>query len=216
MERLPSFPLDLDATGILVANFLQAWRQAGLPSPVPPSSRETAHDLENPSPSPAKDGLCLPAAIHDGPSPSPSEHEPSVCLKGPSPGTGLAPRLDPGPGRGLGTLGHPDEHPAGFQDGRGRCVPGESGGGLRLGGLALISFVQRLASLAGDLRLDRDPHHRRRRVLRSGRFQRSVGTGRPHSSRFGGSRAATRVSAPEPPGKSRNCSRDTPADAGPA
>ena len=30
MERSPSSPLDLDAAGILVANFLQSWRHAGL------------------------------------------------------------------------------------------------------------------------------------------------------------------------------------------
>src|SRR5580765_1799919 len=155
MERLPSSQLDVDSAGILVANFLQSWWQAGLALEAPTQSNQTCHELQNPDPPSPEDGLRLSAPIDDGSSlSSPGEHQPPVCLEEPSPRAGLATGTDSGAGCRLGTVGYPDEQPSGFQDPGGGCVSGESGSGVRLGSFALIALVQRLASLAGDLLLD--------------------------------------------------------------
>ena len=42
MERLPASQLDLDSAGMLVANFLQSWRRAGLALTPPPPPISTA------------------------------------------------------------------------------------------------------------------------------------------------------------------------------
>src|ERR1051326_2238447 len=175
MERLPPSQFDLDSAGILVANFLQSWWQAGFALPAATPNQQTCHELQNPNPSPREDGLRLPAPVDDGPSlSSPGEHPAPVCPEGPGAGAGVATVPDPSAGCRPRPVGHSDEHPSGLQDPGRRCVPGESGGGLRLGSFAAITLVQRLASLAGDLLLNRDPHRRCRRLLRSSRFQRST------------------------------------------
>src|SRR6266542_4111912 len=134
MERLPQSQLDLDSAGILVANFLQSWWQAGFALPTPTPNQETCHELQNPNPSPGEDGLRLPAPVDDGPSlSSPGEHPAPVCPEGPGPGAGVASGPDPGAGCRSGPVGHPDEQSAGFQDPRSRCLLGKSGSGLRLG-----------------------------------------------------------------------------------
>src|SRR6266404_63580 len=103
MERLPSSPLDLDSAGMLVANFLQSWRQAGFALPTANSNQPSCHELQNPTPPSPENGLHLPAPIDHGSSlSSPGEHPAPVCLEGPSPGTGLAAGPDPGIGCGLG------------------------------------------------------------------------------------------------------------------
>src|SRR5882724_12788690 len=150
MERLPLSQLDIDSAGILVANFLQSWWRAGFALPAAPQNKESCHELQNPDPPSPEDGLCLPAPIDDGSSlSSPGEHQPPVCLEGPSLGAGLAIGPDSSAGCRPGTVGHPDEQPPGFQDPGGRCVSGESGSGVRPGSFATVAFVQRLASLAG-------------------------------------------------------------------
>src|SRR5882724_5467250 len=175
MERLPLSQLDIDSAGILVANFLQSWWRAGLALEAPTRSKESCHELQNPNPPSPEDGLCLPAPIDDGSSlSSPGEHQPPVCLEGPSPGVGLAIGADSSAGCRPGTVGHPGEQPLGFQDPGGRCFSGESGRRLRLGSFATVALVQRLASLAGDLLFNRNPDRRCRWLLRSGRFQRSA------------------------------------------
>src|ERR1035438_5458907 len=179
MERLSASQLDLDSVGNLVANLLQSWRRAGLTLHTPPQTPETPYDdLKNPSTTSTENGVCLPAPIHDGPSfSSPGEHPKAVCLEGQSSGTGLDARPDQGAGCRPGDLGHPSEQPPGFQDAGGRCVAGKSGGGVRLGSVALIALVQRLASLAGDLLPDWNLDCRCRWLLRSSRFQRSIVAG---------------------------------------
>src|SRR5438552_2287353 len=173
MERSPSSQLDLDSAGMLVANFLQSWRQAGLALPPATPKQPSRHELQNPTAPSPEDGLYLPAPIDHGASlSSPGEHPTPVCLEGSSPGTGLAAGADPGLGCGPGPVGHADGPAARFPDSGGRCVSGESGCGLRIGGLALLALLQRLASLAGDLLVDRNPDRRCRWLLRSGRFQR--------------------------------------------
>jgi hypothetical protein len=175
MERLHPSPLDLDSAGMLVANFLQSWRQAGWALTPPPQSPSPAYDLKNPNPPSPEDGLRLPAPIHDGPSlPPPGEHSAAVRVEGASSGTGLATEPDPGAGCRPGDLGHANEQPPGLQDAGSRCVTGQSRSRLRLGGFALIALVQRLASVARDLLPDRNPDRRCRWLLRSGRFQRPV------------------------------------------
>jgi hypothetical protein len=172
MERLSSSQLDLESAGILVANFLQSWWQAGFALPPTPR-KETCDELQNPSSPPSEDGLRLPAPVHDGTSlSSPGEHQPPICVEGSSPGTGLATGPDPGVGCRLGAVGHPDEQPPGLQDAGGRRVSGKGGSRLRPGGFAVVALVQRLASLAGDLLVDRDAYRRCGWLLRPGRFQR--------------------------------------------
>src|SRR6185436_12819458 len=157
MERLPSSQLDIDSAGILVANFLQSWWQAGFASSTPQTA-ESCHDIQNPNPSSPEDGLRLPAPVDDGSSlSSPGEYPTPVCTEGPSPGTGLATGPDPSVGCRLGTVGDADQQSPGLQNAGGRCVPGKSRGSFLFGGFALIALVQRLASLAGDLLFDRHP-----------------------------------------------------------
>src|SRR5262249_3551193 len=154
------------------ANFLQSWWQAGFALPTATQKQETCHELQNPNPPPPEDGLRLPSPIDDGPSlSSPGEHSAPVCLEGPGPGAGLATGPDPSPGCRSRPVGHSNEPSPGFQDPGGRCVPRESGGGLRVGSFTFIALVQRLASLAGNLFFDRNSPRRRRWLLRSGRFQ---------------------------------------------
>src|SRR5262245_39127882 len=175
MERFPSSQLDLDSAGILVANFLQSWWQAGYALPLTPQSKPSCHELQNPNPPSPEDGLRLPAPIHDGSSlPSSGEHPTPVCLERPSLGPGLATGSDPGVGCGPGPVGHADEQSPGFQDPGGRCVSGESGSRFCAGSFAAVALVQRLASVARDLLFNRHPDRRCRWVLRSGRFQRSA------------------------------------------
>ena len=175
MERLTLSQLDIDSAGILVANFLQSWWRAGLVLEAPTQSKDSCHELQNPNPPSPEDGLRLPAPIDDGSSlSSPGEHQPPVCLEGPSLGVGLATGADSSAGCRPGTVGYPGEQPPGFQDPGGRCVSGESGRRLRLGSFATVALVQRLASLAGDLLFNRNPDRRCRWLLRSGRFQRSA------------------------------------------
>src|SRR3974390_72727 len=159
MERLSPSQLDLDSAGILVANCLQSWWQAGFALPTTTPNQEACHELQNPNPAPPEDGLRLPTSVDNGSSlSSPGEHPPTICPQGPGPGVGLATGPDPHPGCGSGPVGHPNEQPPGFQDPGSRCLPGESGRSLRLGSFTLIALVQRLASLAGDLLFDRDSH----------------------------------------------------------
>src|SRR5919106_6890390 len=161
MERYSSSQLDLDSAGILVANFLQSWWQAGSALPAATQDKEICHDIQNPKPASAEDGLRLPTPIDDGSSlSSPGEHPTPVCPEGPSSGTGLATGPDPGVGCRPGPVGNSNEQPPGFQDSGGRCVAGESGGGLRVGSFTFIALVQRLASFAGNLFLDQHPHRR--------------------------------------------------------
>src|SRR4030095_9379305 len=175
MERFSSSQLDLDSVGMLVANLLQSWWQAGFALPGATQTKESCHELQNPNPPSPEDGLRLPAPIDDGSSvSSPGEHQSPICLEGPSPGTGLAAGPDPSAGCRPGTVGHADEQPPGFQDAGGRRVAGESGSRFCPGSFALITLVQRLASLAGDLLFDRDFDRRCGWLLRSGRFQRSA------------------------------------------
>src|SRR2546425_5276822 len=156
MERLSSSQVDLDSAGILVANFLQSWWRAGFALPAATPNKEPCHELQNPDPPSPEDGLRLPAPIDDGSSlSSPGEHPTPVCPEGPSPGAGLATGPDPVVRCRPGSVGHPDEQSPGFQNSGSRCVPGESRSGVRLGSVAAIALVQRLASLAGDLLLDR-------------------------------------------------------------
>src|SRR4030095_5207032 len=169
MERFSSSQLDLDSVGMLVANLLQSWWQAGFALPGATQTKESCHELQNPNPPSPEDGLRLPAPIDDGSSvSSPGEHQSPICLEGPSPGVGLASGPDPSAGCRPGTVGHSDEQPSGFQDLGGRCVSGESRSGVRPGGFATLALVQRLASLAGDLLSDRDLDRRCRWLLRSG------------------------------------------------
>src|SRR5690349_2715467 len=135
MERLPQF--QLDSAGILVANFLQSWWQAGFAFPTATPNQRTCHELQDPNPAPREDGLRLPAPVDDGPSlSSPGEHSAPVCLEEPGPGAGVASGPDPGAGCRLGAVGHPNEQSPGFQDSGGRCVAGQSGCSLRLGSFA--------------------------------------------------------------------------------
>src|SRR5881396_1734100 len=109
MERLSSSQLDLESAGILVANFLQSWWQAG--SALPPTpTKETCDELQNPSSPSSEDGLRLPATVNDGASlSSPGKHSPPICVEGSSLGTGLASGPDPSVGCRPGAVGHSDE-----------------------------------------------------------------------------------------------------------
>src|SRR2546430_11326246 len=128
MERLTLSQLDIDSAGILVANFLQSWWRAGLVLEAPTQSNERLHEPQNPNPPSPEDGLRLSAPIDDGSSlSSPGEHQPPVCLEGPSLGVGLATVADSSAGCRPGTVGHPDDQPPEFHDPDGRCVSGEGG-----------------------------------------------------------------------------------------
>src|SRR5512145_1698112 len=126
MARLPASQLDLDSAGILVANFLLSWRQAGLDlTPQPPPLSPLPYDHKNPNPPSPEDGLCLPAPVHDGSSsPSSGEHSTAVCIEGSSSGTGLEDRPNPSAGCRPGELGYANEQPPGLQDPGGRCFAG--------------------------------------------------------------------------------------------
>src|ERR1700737_5286047 len=92
--ELSASRLDLDVAGILVANFLQSWLQAGLAQQ--PHPQQIPHDIQDPSAPSPEDGLCVSASIDHGPSaPSPGEHTQAIRSKGQSPEPGLAERPDP-------------------------------------------------------------------------------------------------------------------------
>jgi hypothetical protein len=95
--------LDLDMAGMLVANFLQSWLQAGLD--LEPQAPQSLHDSQDPTAPSPEDGLHLSAPVDHGPSaPSPGEHRQAIRLEGQGPEPGLAERSDPCAGPGLGPV----------------------------------------------------------------------------------------------------------------
>src|ERR1700730_3790656 len=87
MESLASSRLDLDMAGMLVANFLQSWLQAGLAQQ--PHPQQLPHDIQDPTPPSPEYGLCVSAPIDHGPgAPSPGEHRQAIRPKGRSPEPG--------------------------------------------------------------------------------------------------------------------------------
>src|ERR1700738_511302 len=132
--------LDLDMAGMLVANFLQSWLQAGLAQQSHPP--QISHDIQDPIPPSPEDGLRVSASIDHGPgAPSPGEYRQAICPQGQSPEPGLAGRPDPGAGSRLRLLWHPDQQPRRFQDLGGRCLSGKSRRGLRTGSLSPATLL---------------------------------------------------------------------------
>ncbi len=77
--------------------------------------------------------------------------------------------------RDLGEDGHGDDQAGGLQDLGGGCLDGSSGRSICFGSLATGTLEPGLASTVGAMCPHPDACHRRRWLLRSGRFQRQLG-----------------------------------------
>jgi len=173
MSEVPSAlhaPIDAGLGGVLLANMVEAWL-AGNPDGL--ASAEAADESQDHGTTPEQTRLHLCAPVDECPGAAPSgKHGAPVCTADDGAGAGLERIGDSHARPGPGHDGYRDDQAGGFQDFGGGCLDGSSGRGVCAGSLAAGALESRLASAAGVVCAYRDTGDRRRRLLRSGGFQR--------------------------------------------
>lgn len=174
-------PTDFSEAASIVANMIEAYLDA-CPSRDPATEVNHEDDVDVPVaecqledyvPAPAEEGLCLHSAVDAGAGIAPpGEHQPPICAERQSPGAGLGREPDSSLGSGSRPVGIAEPQAGRLPDITGRCVARGSGSGGGTGSLASGPVQHGLAPPHRTLFTHRHIAAGRRRLLRSGRFQR--------------------------------------------